>query len=256
MDPPHPADHGAAAPGTPADDANAAIWRSDEMVEHWVAGVDDRARGRAPQWRLMAELLPFATHDTFTFLDLGAGTGAAARVLLDFFPASRAVLADFSERMIDEGTRALAPYEGRFEFVTFDMAGGDWPPDLPAPFDAVVTSQSVHHVADERKRTLFAEILDRLAPGGWYLNFDPVATDDPLVEAAWRRVNDRRDPAAAAHRAHRTPEEAARWENHVRHLAPLDRQVGDLRAAGFEAVDVYWKQLDYVIYGGRRPAGR
>ena len=26
------------------------------------------------------------------------------------------------------------------------------------------------------------------------------------------------------------------------------------RSAGFEGVDVYWKQLENVIYGGRRPA--
>jgi hypothetical protein len=36
-------------------------------------------------------------------------------------------------------------------------------------------------------------------------------------------------------------------------MIPLGPQLGFLRAAGFEAVDVYWKRLDYVIYGGRRP---
>jgi hypothetical protein len=39
----------------------------------------------------------------------------------------------------------------------------------------------------------------------------------------------------------------------VRYMIPLDQQVGYLREAGFEGVDVYWKELDYVIYGGRRP---
>jgi hypothetical protein len=37
-------------------------------------------------------------------------------------------------------------------------------------------------------------------------------------------------------------------------MIPLDPQVAYLRAAGFEGVDVYWKELDFVIYGGRRPA--
>jgi hypothetical protein len=36
-------------------------------------------------------------------------------------------------------------------------------------------------------------------------------------------------------------------------MIPLDLQVGFLRAAGFEGVDVFWKELDFVIYGGRRP---
>jgi hypothetical protein len=38
-------------------------------------------------------------------------------------------------------------------------------------------------------------------------------------------------------------------------MVPLATQLDFLRAAGFEAVDVYWKELDHVIYGGRRPAG-
>ncbi len=64
---------------------------------------------------------------------------------------------------------------------------------------------------------------------------------------------DRRDPTAAAKREHRTPEEQFRYENHVRYMIPLDPQLGFLRAAGFEGVDVFWKNLDFVIYGGRRP---
>ena len=48
-------------------------------------------------------------------------------------------------------------------------------------------------------------------------------------------------------------EEQFRYENHVRYMIPLDPQVGFLRAAGFEGVDVFWKELDFVIYGGRRP---
>jgi hypothetical protein len=78
---------------------------------------------------------------------------------------------------------------------------------------------------------------------------------DPVVEEAWLRAGDRRDPSAADKRHHRTPEEQFRYENHVRYMIPLDPQVGFLRAAGFEGVDVFWKELDFVIYGGRRPLG-
>ena len=51
----------------------------------------------------------------------------------------------------------------------------------------------------------------------------------------------------------RTPQEQARHENHVRYMMPLEPQLNYLRAAGFEGVDAYWKQLENVIYGGRRP---
>ena len=42
-----------------------------------------------------------------------------------------------------------------------------------------MTSMSVHHLPDERKQDLFREIYDRLVPGGWYLNYDPVPAEDP-----------------------------------------------------------------------------
>jgi hypothetical protein len=74
-----------------------------------------------------------------------------------------------------------------------------------------------------------------------------------VVEAAWERVNDLENPGAASKRLNRTPQEQARWDNHVRYMIPLSPQLGYLRSAGFEGIDIYWKNLENVIYGGRRP---
>ncbi len=234
-------------------DTNAAVWKSDQGISHWMSAAGDRERRYAYPRRLMAELLPFSEEERFTFADLGAGTGAAARAVLDRYRKAQAILADFSPQMMAEGEKALAPYVGRYRYLEFDLAGSRWPEQMPPVVDAVISSLSVHHLPDLRKQRLFQEILGRLAPGGWYLNFDPVTAGDPVTEAAWQRVNDRRDPAGAHKRAHRTPQEHLHWQNHVRFMIPLAPQVDFLRSAGFEAVDVYWKELDYVIYGGRRP---
>jgi hypothetical protein len=67
-------------------------------------------------------------------------------------------------------------------------------------------------------------------------------------------VNDIADPEMAHKRLHRTPQEQARFENHVQYMIPLSPQLDYLRAAGFQGVDVYWKHLENVIYGGCRPA--
>ncbi len=234
-------------------DTNAAIWKSAAGISHWMSTAYDRERRRADQRRLMAELLPFDDDEQFTFVDLGAGTGAAARAVLDRYPGARAILADYSPQMMAEGKKALAPYDGRYRYVEFDLAHSDWPAEMPATLAAVVTSLCVHHLPDERKQQLFAEIGARLVPGGWFLNYDPVTATDAVVEETWRRVNDRRDPAAAHKRDHGTADEQRHYENHVRYIIPLARQLDFLRAAGFEAVDVFWKELDYVMYGGRRP---
>jgi tRNA (cmo5U34)-methyltransferase len=237
-----------------SDDTNAAIWHSGEAVQAWAADAQAQERHRAPHRRFMAAMLPFGEREAFTFLDLGAGTGAASRVILDLHPGSTAILADFSAEMMRAGEGEMGPYSGRYRYVEFDMSvGGEWPAAIPAALDAVVTSMCVHHLPDERKQGLFTEIFDRLVPGGWYLNYDPVRAEDPVVEATWQRVNDRDRPEAASKRLHRTHLEQARWDNHVRYIIPLGPQLEYLRSAGFEGVDVYWKQLDNVIYGGRRP---
>ena len=235
-------------------DTNAAIWKSEEGVRHWTARTAEREQKRAAHWRFMGELLPFDEQDAFTFLDLGAGTGAAARALLDLYPHSTAILSDFSAQMMGEGEREMQRFAGRFTYVEFDMSTSSWPAAIPATVDAVVTSMCVHHLPDHRKQGLFAEILERLVPGGWYVNYDPVSSVDPVVETTWERVNDRDDPEAAGKRLHRTPQEQSSHENHVRYVIPLDQQLDYLRTAGFQGVDIYWKHLENVIYGGCRPA--
>ena len=236
------------------DDTNAAIWQSGEAVQAWAAQAQAQEQYRAGHRRFMAALLPFGPQEAFTFLDLGAGTGAASRAILGRRPRSTAILADFSAQMMRVGEREMQPFAGRYAYVEFDMSASEWPAAIPAALDAVVTSMCVHHLPDERKRGLFAEIYDHLAPGGWYLNYDPVRAEDPLVEAAWQRVSAHDDPETAHQRAHRTADEQARWENHVRHIIPLARQLEYLRSAGFRGIDVYWKHLENVIYGGCRPA--
>jgi tRNA (cmo5U34)-methyltransferase len=234
-------------------DMNAAIWQSEETATTWASEAQKHERNRAAQRRFMAVLLPFAEQEAFTFLDLGAGTGAASRAILGHYPHSTAILADFSSQMMAAGEDEMQPFAGRYRYVEFDMSTGQWPAAVPAALDAVVTSMCVHHLPDERKQGLFAEIFDHLVPGGWYLNYDPVSTGDPVVEATWQRVSDRDDPEAASKRLHRTPQQQALYNNHVRYIIPLAQQLGYLRSAGFQGVDVYWKQLENVIYGGCRP---
>ncbi|MGH3267353.1 MAG: hypothetical protein ACRDNS_35825, partial [Trebonia sp.] len=85
------------------EDTNAAVWKSDLGVSYWKSRETDRARRDAERRVLMAELLPFSTDQAFTFADLGAGTGAAGRTILDHYPSAHAVLADFSPQMMAQG---------------------------------------------------------------------------------------------------------------------------------------------------------
>jgi SAM-dependent methyltransferase len=169
--------------GEPAD-TNAAIWKSAAAVEAWTAEAERQESSRQAHRRFLTLLFPFREQDEFTFLDLGAGTGAASRVILDMYPRSTAILADYSTEMMRAGERQMQRFASRYRYVEFDMsAGGEWPAAIPATLAAVVTSMCVHHLPDDRKRSLFAEIFDHLAPGGWYFNYDPVRPGDALGAA-------------------------------------------------------------------------
>ena len=167
-------------------DQNAAIWQSAETVKAWAAEEAERERKRVEHRRFLAGLLPFAA-EAFTFLDLGAGTGAASRAILAAHPRSTAILADFSAEMMRAGEQEMRPFAGRYSCVEFDMSAARWPAAIPAALDAVVTSMCVHHLPDERKQGLFAGIFDHLVPGGWYFNYDLVRAPDPLVECGRQR---------------------------------------------------------------------
>jgi tRNA (cmo5U34)-methyltransferase len=233
-------------------DTNADIWKSEAIAKSFAAQSAQRDRERGEQLTFVARLLPFQPADAFTFLDLGAGTGAAARAVLAEYPAATGILAEYSPQMMAEGRAFLTPYEGRYRYVEFDMLDAHWPTEIPL-LDAAISALSVHHLPDARKAALFAEIRAHLRAGGWYVNYDPICAPDDALERIWERVNDRYAPTSPFKRANRTPEEQARYENHVRYMIPLQPQLEWLREAGFVDVDVYWKRLDWVIYGGHTP---
>ena len=243
----------AAMPDPTDPDTNAAIWKSEEVARTFAAQSEQRDQQRREQLTLVARLLPFSPDDTFTFLDLGAGTGAASRAILAEYPRANAILGEYSPQMAAEGTRAMTAYAGRYRYAELDMLAPDWSLVGDDPLDAVVSALSIHHMPDDRKRTIFGEVYAHLRPGGWYVNYDPIRAPDETLEAIWERVNDRYDPEALHKRTHRTDQEQARYENHVRYMIPLQPQLEWLRAAGFANVDVYWKRLDWVIYGGCKP---
>jgi tRNA (cmo5U34)-methyltransferase len=236
-------------------DTNAAIWKSEEVARSFAAQSAQRERERREQFTLLARLLPFEAGDSFTFLDLGAGTGAASRGMLEEYPRASAILGEYSPQMTAEGERQMASFAGRFRYVELDMLAATWPGTVPSALDAVISALSIHHLPDDHKQATFRRVFAHLKPGGWYLNYDPVRAPNAALEAMWQRVNDRYEPGAAHSRTHRTQQEQARYENHVRYMLPLDPQIAWLHDVGFTSVDVFWKRLDWVIYGGLKPQG-
>jgi tRNA (cmo5U34)-methyltransferase len=148
----------------------------------------------------------------------------------------------------------LAGHAGRWRALSADLNDSAWRDALPVGrYDAIVSGLAIHHLPPERKRTLFAELLPLLEPGGLFVNMDYVAIDGPL-----RGLFDE-EMLAAAVRAERESG-GTRCEHEVDLQDDDDRpdtvedQLRWLRDAGFEQVEVHFKWAEAAIYGGSRAA--
>jgi SAM-dependent methyltransferase len=129
-----------------------------------------------------------------------------------------------------------------------------------APFDAIVSGYAIHHLPDERKRSLYQEIYDLLTPGGIFINIEHVASPTPWLAA----INDELfvDSLFAFHGRRQTGksrDEVAtefyyRPDKVANILAPVSDQCDWLREIGFTDVDCFFKILELAVFGGRRPA--
>ncbi len=105
-------------------------------------------------------------------LDLGGGTGALSRAVLDGLPGAKVTVLDVDPAMLSEARRRLADVGDQVSFRRASFQG-----PLPAA-DAVVASLALHHIHDlETQTALYRAIHDALSPGGVLLNLDAAVTE-------------------------------------------------------------------------------
>jgi SAM-dependent methyltransferase len=235
-------------------------WHESSAVRYFLEDVRGAAPFAAEQFEIMLRLIASARRPVRRFLDLGCGDGALSAVLLGAYPAAEGVLVDFSRPMLDAAAARLTP-DFAPRLILADLATPEWRDDVVtlAPFDAVVSGFAIHHLHDERKRALDAEIFDLLAPGGTFAHIEHVAPEEPWISdrfhagmvdalhdfAARRDPRITRDVVAA---------EYAAWPDHDANiLAPLDVQLGWLREIGFSGVVAPFRWYEIAVFGGHRP---
>jgi len=240
-----------------------AVWREEPVVRRYLEGVRGGIPLAAEQIDILLRLVRSARPGLRRFLDLGCGDGVLGEVLLESHPGAGGVFLDFSEQMI-QAARARIEGAGRMghQYLLADYGERGWArlPELAASFDVVVSGFSIHHQRDERKRELYREIRELLAPGGWFLNLEHVASrsawgealfDDYFIDSLFAYHSrlgsgkSRQEVAEAyVHRA----DKAANI------LAPVEAQCDWLRELGYEEVDCFFKTFELALFGGRRPS--
>jgi tRNA (cmo5U34)-methyltransferase len=231
-------------------------WASETYVDEWVSRQQAEDPRRAERFQLMCDLFPFPTDATATILDVGAGYGPVSRYILDRFPHARCIAQDGSEPMLDRARTLSVGYGGRFTPYQSDLFDPNWLPKALGPFDAAVSSSCLHNLRDfKRISEIYGEIRAHLKPGGVFLNLDLLNAPSSELQQHYARVAAARrqreegaqeDIGAMVRRGDRSPAEGGAGS----FPANLEQQLAALKAAGFKAVDCFWKDLRRALFGG------
>jgi tRNA (cmo5U34)-methyltransferase len=203
-----------------------ATWGEQDKVEEYLDRVGRLEARRAGEAELV-ETFPERVHRV---LDLGCGDGRLTSLVLDACPELHsAVGLDSSPPMLHKARERFAA-EPRVAVRDHDLR--DPLPHLGS-FDLVVSGFAIHHVSDERKRSLLTETVEVLEPGGVFANLEVVRCATPELDAEFsRRIG----------RPGGDPEDQ---------LAPVDVQLAWMRDAGLTQVDCYWRWRGFALLVGQ-----
>jgi tRNA (cmo5U34)-methyltransferase len=202
------------------------LWSTTEHALGYLAkadGIPHRTEGEAV-------LLDYIPATARRILDLGTGDGRLMALLKIDRPQARGVALDFSPVMLEQAqSRFKADHS--IEIISHNL--DDQLPDL-GQFDAIVSSFAIHHVTHDRKQSLYAEIFDRLTPGGVFANLEHVASPNQKIHVQFlTKIG-----------------YAPGTEDPSNKLLDVETQLGYLREIGFADVDCYWKWLELALLIG------
>jgi tRNA (cmo5U34)-methyltransferase len=234
-------------------------WQQADLAKLFVEDVRGGIPMAAEQLETLLRVARHATDKVERFLDLGCGDGILGRTVQAEFAQAKGLFVDFSDHMI-EAARKKAD-GSRSSFVVQDLAASQWTKAVEdqAPFDLVISGLAIHHLPDERKRQLYKEIFDLLAPGGLFLNLEHVspvspwskrAFDELFVDSLWSHQRKRGGS--------RTREEIEKFwferpDKSENILAPLELQCQWLQEIGYQDVDCFFKLWQLALFGGKKP---
>jgi tRNA (cmo5U34)-methyltransferase len=205
------------------------LWTSTDHALGYLAKADTiphRTEGEAV-------LLSQIPSQVSRVLDLGTGDGRLLALLKIDRPHLQSVAIDFSPAMLD-AVKARFAGDETVEIISHNL-------DEPFPelgkFDAIVSSFAIHHVIDDRKRSLYREVFDLLESGGVFCNLEHVASatlslHQKFLEAIGYSL-ETEDPSNK--------------------LLDVETQLKWLREIGFTDVDCYWKWLELALLVGIKP---
>ena len=188
--------------------------------------------------------------------ELGCGDGVTMEGLLKINPDIRGLAVDGSLHMLKEARKRLSAYSG-IDYLESDFLrlkhiglGKD-------NFHLIYSVLSLHHLGREDKVELLGQIERALVRGGYFVNIDIVVPASKEIEEWYEKLYRRDIDEASRKRGIESPAEEvlrrAAMPEHRQRLLTLEEELGALKEAGLRDVECYYKELGFVVYGGKKP---
>ena len=231
-------------------------FKDKETAQSWDADPIARNPTRPEQLDILLSILEGEYKEGKAILDIGMGSGIVEELILRRIPAAYVVGVDASEAMLEIAHRRLREYSGRYEVVVDDFTQVDTLTLPEREYQAAISVQAIHNVADEYKLPIFRFIHQTLEPGGIFLLLDRIAVETPGLFSAyssmWHRLN-------SVHGA--SIREGDTFEDHTRKVATrgdlpasLEQHLVWLRDAGFETACLHL-HANRALFAARKPDG-
>ncbi len=217
--------YGMDSPESDSTAVQTAGWGDERQVDWYVdrmAQLPPRLAGE----EVLREVLP---NEPGSLLDLGCGDGRLIGLALDARPGlDRVVGIDLSAPMLARATEGFSS-DQRVRVQPWDLAD---PIESLGAFDVIVSGFAIHHLEDERKRSLFSEIAQQLHSGGLFANLEVVSSATPELHAEFLGLIGRQAD---------DPEDR---------LADIGSQLRWMREAGLTQVDCLWRWRGFALMVG------
>jgi tRNA (cmo5U34)-methyltransferase len=201
-------------------------WSDQGQIDWYLARIGSLPPRVAGE-EVLRSILPASAR---TLLDLGCGDGRLAGLALDVCPSLDRVLAVDRSQLMLEQARARFSEDHRVTVAEWDL---NVPITPLGRFDLVLSGFAIHHLGDDRKRSLFEEIAQQLEPGGYFANLEVVASATPELHSEFLSL---------IGRVADDPEDR---------LCDVESQLRWMRDAGLIQVDCLWRWRGFALLVGR-----